>query len=677
MAKQHAAPALLAVGTVFAVCASLLQWPIVPFGLCGYLLLSIAPGAALYRLVSREPGIFEGLLAGVALSPVLTTSAAALAMLAGMPTRAAAAVLVVIAGAVSVAALRRGRPLRPTVPLTRRQALALAAVLLIVAAATAYLPFSREWWRMRSDAWFHGAVFAEIRDFGIPPEDPYYVGFPLQYMWFYHVFVVALNRASGIGPFMIMALINIHALVAYGLATYALSALFRKSFSQNYGSVLTAIFGINAAFWAFIPFKLLRSFTGDVRGMEEVRRIFDLHPFDVHAVREFVTVGQNVAFFLDKFMVATALSLGLALMAVVWYGAILYTGERKIEGLIAACVAAFGVVSFHTALGVPFFGGMAGGLFLAIILGRRIGVDDVKPYAYLLVFLLASGLAATPYLYSVTHAKSGSGAVPLGISADKLVGVVVSCAFVAFAAAFQVKALGAGRTPASKLLFCAALSLLGVALAVQLPVFNNDKLSFLLFYPLAVVGGWSVADLANRAGTPRGRVFRYVLASLLAFAPLNLFQMAGYYNTAPIIHLSEDNKKIAEWIRANTPRESIILDSRPGGFLLVAGPRRYYMANDTYAEQWSYDETEIAKRRRLLKGLFTGDSLDVFTLETLGTMLYDPVLILRRNEGAADRKKFESRPELFSIPYSSGAISIIEVDRKACLEAAQRLRSEQ
>jgi hypothetical protein len=678
MGKRDLLTTLLAAGTLCGACASLLEWPIFPFGICAYLLLSVIPGAALYRLASREPGVVEGLVCGLALSPVLTTSAAALAMLAGVPSRASAALLVVLAGALAIVAFRRSKSSTRPFLLTGRQAFALAALLLLVSAATSYPAFAREWWRVRADAWFHCAVFAQVRDFGIPPEDPYYIGFPLQYMWLYHVFLVVLNRASGVGPFITMALINVQALFAFGLATYALSTLLKKSFMHSYGSVLTAIFGMNAVFWVFLPVKLLRTFAGEVRGADEVRRILSIHPFDATSVREFVIIANNVAWLLDKFMVATALSMGLALMAVAWYGATAYVNQKRPESALAACLAAYGIVCFHTALGVPFFAGIVGGLCLATVFRRRLGIDDARPFVHLLLFLLVSGAAAVPYLYSVTHAKSGPGAIPLALSGIKMFGILVSCALVIFAAAFQAKALVAARTAATRLILCATLALLGVSAVIQLPGPNTgDKVPFLLFYPLAVVAGWSLADFANRARNARGRIVRYVLAGLFAFAPLNVFQIAGYYNTAPIYKLDEDDKKIAAWIRENTTRESIILDSKPGGFLLVAGPRRYYMANEVYAGQWSYDGAEIAKRRRVLDGLFASDSLDVFTLEALGAMPCEPVAILREGTGIVDKSKFEALPRLFEIGYSNGAISIIKIDRNACLELARRKRSEQ
>ena len=66
-----------------AVCA----WrggPIFPFGICGYLLVSLVPGAALYLLLSREPDTLECATMAAALSPVLTTAVAVVGLLAGI-----------------------------------------------------------------------------------------------------------------------------------------------------------------------------------------------------------------------------------------------------------------------------------------------------------------------------------------------------------------------------------------------------------------------------------------------------------------------------------------------------------------------------------------------------------------------------------------------------------------
>jgi hypothetical protein len=657
-----------AVLIVGAAAGALTPWrgaPVFPFGIAGYLIVSLVPGAALYRLFAKRPGGVEEIAAAVALSPVITTTVVTLAMLAGLPGRAAVILVLVFAALLGFFAVP-GAPRGPRM-LAPREALSLTLVILAVAAAISYLPFTREWWRVRSDAWFHGAVIAQIADFGIPPEDPYTAGLPLQYMWFYHVFAYALSKVSGIGPFWVMSLINIHAVVGFALGAFLFSSVFGKTYAHNLAATVTVLFGMNAAVWVFLPLKALRAFTGEVRGMAEIHRIFALHPFDVSSVRRLVQVGFVQEFLLDKFMVATAFSLGLCLMAVLWWSAARYLDGAKREYLALGFFAAFGMVAFHTALGAVAFAGIAGGLILLLALRRRIHVQDTRPVVRFLLAMVVCGICLLPYIYSVTHAKTGDKAIPLGFSLSKMLGIFVSSALVIFLAAFQTRRVLAARDPVHRFLVWSTAAVVAVCAAINLPAANSyDKLPFVFFFPVAVVGGWTIADYAARAATAARRNLRFVIACLLAFGPLNIFMFAGYYHTTPFHPMSDDEKKVGRWIHSATPRESIIIDSNLDCFLLVAGPRRYYLASEGYAEIWGYDPSLIAARKRVKDNVLGPYPLERNTLETLGAMKVPVYVIARKDDSAVDWEKLELYPLLFHRVFSAGPILVFEVDRAAC-----------
>lgn len=643
-----------------------------PFGIFAYLILTLVPGAAALRLATREPGRIEMALAALALSPVLVTALGTVALIAGASVTATATGLVVFSSVLGAVAFSIGKTqfrLRPS--LGRRETLALLAVTVVVCAAISYLPFAREWWRLRSDAWFHGAVVAQIRDFGIPPEDPFNIGLPLQYMWFYHVFIVLVSQTSGIGPFFMMAILNVHALIGLMLSAFLLSTIFRKTFACNYAAVLTVIFGMNAAFWVFLPIKTLRALFGEIRGAEDVSRLLSLHPFEATTARRFVQVGFNQEFMLDKFMVATAFSIGLCLMATLWWAAAEYVAHRRREHLVATFVAATGVVAFHAVLGVVVFGGVAGGLILMLALRRHIRGFSATPVVKLLVALLISGLVLAPYLYSVAHAKTEDRALPLGFSGLKMLGIAVSCALVIFLFAFQIKRMLRLRDAPASFFLCTTASVLAACTVLDLPAANSfDKLPFLPFFPLAVAGGWTIAEFAERAPTARGRLSRYVLACLILFGPLNLLMFAAYYHTPPTHRLNEDEERVATWIRAATPRESIMIDSKRNCFLLVAGPRRYYLASEAFAEVWGYDRAEIERRKALKRDIYSPGPLEPATLETLGRMP-DPVyVIVRSDSDAVGASDLAERSAFLRRVFSSGAVIVFEVVREACLSAA-------
>jgi hypothetical protein len=670
MDRKNVVRAALVVTGALGILAAWFGAPVFPFGLCGYLVLSLVPGAAVYRLASKDPDLLEEATAAVALSPVLTTALATGAMLAGIPTRETATLVLILTCILGLFAFRGFPAVRRS--LDRRQILALAVLLVGVSVATSYLPLTEEWWRLRSDAWFHGAVIAQITDFGIPPEDPYAAGFPLQYMWFYHVYALTLSKASGIEPFTVMALINIPALIGFALAAFLFSSIFRKAFSHNFAATLTALFGMNAAFWLFIPLKLARAFVGEVRWGEEVSRVFALKPFNILSARGFVQLGFVQEFLLDKFMVATAFSVALCLMGVLWWAAAKYVASEKREYLVVSFLSAFGLVAFHTALGTAAFGGVAGGLVLLIVLRRYMQGYTIRPVVTLLVAMMICGILLLPYLYSVAHAKTGDEAFPIGFSGLKLLGILISCALVIFLAAFQFRRIVRSRDPATCFLLCTTAVIVGICAVLKLPAANAyDKFPFLVFFPLAVVGGWTVAEFSERSPSPRTRRLRYILVSLAAFGPLNIFMLAGYYNTTPGRMMDRYEEKVGAWIHAATPRESIMIDTNLNCFLLVAGPRRYYFASEFYAESWGYDRAEIAKRKQIKSDLYSPGPLEPLTLETLGTMPQPVYVIVRKDDDTVDAAKFDQHPSLFRRVFASGPITVFEMDRGACLKAAR------
>ena len=662
--RRYTFPALLAVMTALGLAASSLGAPVFPFGVCAFLILSFVPGAAVYRLAARNPEALEEFTSAVALSPVLTAGAATLLMLAGAGARETASISLLLAFVLGAVALLR--PRTSSCSLNRREGFALAAFLAIVSALIVYLPATSEWWRVRSDGWFHGAVIAQIADYGIPPEDPYAAGFPLQYMWFFHVYAFALSKASGIDPFMVMALINVPSLVGLALGGFLFSSIYRKTFSHNFAAALTVVFGMNAAIWLFLPVKFLQAFSGDVRGFEEVARVFSLRPYDALTVRGFVQLGFIQEWLLDKFMVATAFTVGLTLMAVLWWAAARYVTTERREYLVAAFLSAFGVVAYHTALGMVVFGSVGLGLLAMLALRRRSGGCPARPIFRLLVAMATAGVLLLPYMYSITYAKTGEAAFPLGLSFLKMLGIVVSCALVIFLSAFQWRRSLRDKSPAGRFLVWTTASVIFLCAIVRLPAANAyDKFPFLLFFPLAVLGGWTLAEYAERAAAPRRRTLRYIVACVLAFGPLNVFMFAGYYNTVPVPIMSDDEKKVGEWIRAATPRESVVIDTNLNCFLLISGPRRYYMASELYALGWGYDQTEIGKRVRVIKDLYSPGGLEPETFETVGFLPYPLYILVRTDEPSIDQAKFGENPRLFHRVFSAGPIAVFELDREA------------
>lgn len=640
-------------------------------GIVGYLLLALLPGAGIYLSVARDPRRLELALSALAVSPVLTAVIAIFAMLLGVSVATAGAWLLLLAGVLCAVALLRSPAVASE--LDRSQTALLVGTILLICVVIGYLPMSSDWWRTRADAVFHAAVIAQIRDFGIPPEDPYFIGFPLQYMWFYHVQVILMSEVTRFSPYVVMALLNIQALCTLALAAFLLSNILTKGFRHGYAACLTALFGLNALFWVFLPIKALRAFTGDVRGVSELATLFALRPYDMFTVSKFLYISMNMEFLLDKFMVATATSVGLGLMGTAWYGCSAYIKEGRRGALIVAFFSSVGMMAFHTAIGVLSYGALAGALVLLVLLRSRLQTFRWRRVLTLGACLILAFLVIWPYLHTITQAKRGEQLMPFSLSFFKMVGIFISCGMGIFLSAFQVRQLLRRNDGAGWYVISATLGIILICTVIELPGTNTaNKLPLLVFFPLAVIGGWTLADWASRArGLGRQRA-AFAVGLVLAFAPLNVLALGAYYHTTPDPHRSNPfaamnarEREVAEWVKDNTPRGAIFFDSGDRVFLIANGPRRYYLGNSIYAEGWGYEESEIAKRKAVIDNLYSDKALTPKTLEVLGSLPEDVYVIVRDDESAIHGDKFERQPSLFLKAFVGNGIAVFRINRDA------------
>jgi hypothetical protein len=636
----------------------------------------LLPGAALYWLTGRRTSALESLTGAFVLSPVITCVLCVLFMWAGISVETGVRGIITLAGIAGIAGIvvaDRGRREPGTDQLSRRQWVAAGALILATLVLVGYLPQTSEWWRFRSDAWFHGAVVEQIAGFGLPPTDPFFAGYELQYMWFYHVTVLALSRAASLDPFRVMSFINLQCLAGMFLATLLFAGIFVRSFGRRIGSCILVAFGMNGLVWLFLPLKAIRALTGEVTGAEELGRTFSLSPFDLYTAKTFLTVYYNQEFFLDKFVVMTALGLAFSCMAMFWWACAEYLKSRRPYALIAASLCLVGMLGFHTLFGFVMTAAAGGGLVLSLIFRRR-GVDGyrLRTAVELAIVLAASAAATAPYLYSITRLKEKEYVFPFGFSFEKAAGILITCAAVIVLAAFQRWFFAARDAAARFVQFGLAATVLFCALIV-LPDSNTyDKLPLFVFYPLAVIGGWTLSDMVTRRRSAAARAAAALALSVMFLVPVNAISFAAYFNTHDEPKYTGSEVSAAEWIRDNTARDAVFIDDNEKVFLLLAGPRQYYCGKIAYARQWGYTRLEMAERFHARDTLLGGGDLDLTTLRLMSEAPWALYVIVRGEERAAPA--VSRHPELFRRVYSGGDIALYEVIRGACGRAAGSLK---
>jgi hypothetical protein len=636
------------------------------------------PGLALFLLLDRRLSLLEVLTASLCLSPVITCGIAVLLLLGGAAPDMAAKWVILGAGLAFLAGIAR-RWLGPVGPdgettgLTGRQWAALGVCVLITLVLVGYLPLSREWWRFRADAWFHWAVVAEIADSGLPPEDPYFAGYTLQYMWFYHVLVLVLARAAALDPFWVMTLINLQAVCGLFAATMLLAGVFARDFQRRLWSCLTVVFGLNGLIWLFLPLKIIRAFIGDVRSMDEIARQYSLSPLRIQQAQHFLIVFRNQDFLLDKFIVATAVGTAFSLMAVFWYASSEYLRSRRPSLLVAFALAMIGLIGFHTLFGMVMTVALFGGLGLMMLLRRRIDGYSIRPSLELAGVCAAAIVVTIPYLYAITHLKESEHVFPLDFSIPKVVGIIITCAAVILLASFQ-RAFFRNREMPQRFFQFGILTVAVFCSVIILPASNTfDKLPLFPFYPLAVIGGWSIADVISRRKSFAAKTGTALAMVVLFFGVPNAVSFAAYYATPSKPMYTGDEIGLAAWVRENTTREAVFIDRNDELFLLVAGPRRLYCGRWAYAQQWGYNKVEMSERLHTRDAVVTDRPLDLTALRLLGEAPWELYAVDRRDNATAP-STLSSHPELFEKVFTGTGIDLYRVDTAACSRAADELR---
>ncbi len=632
-----------------------------------WVLLMVVPGACLLRLVDAEKrNALELLLAGFVCSPVLTALVGIAAMFATQSARAASLSAFVVAAVLLAAStfLRRSPIPRPA----RREVLALFIFVAALLLLTATLPFTREWWRIRSDAWFHAAVVAQIRDFGMPPQDPYFLGMPLQYMWFYHALLLTLSQALRVDSFWAMALVNAHAVVALVLAGTYFASVLHTRFLHRFTAMATLVLAFNAAFWIFLPVKLVKAFIGDVRGGEEIARTFALTPLHYDRAYGFMNIYFNQEFFLDKFMVATAFGIALVFMTAGWGAAIdhLRTGSRFSLALLALSIV--GMLGFHSLVGFVFLFGTVGGVVLLHLV--RGHTDDYRPRAALALALTSvlCFLAMTPYLYQVMHAKEREQVFPLDFSFPKIAGILISSALV-IAVALHARTAWRERAASWRFLALSAALVTAFCFSISLPGPNTyDKLGYFVFIPFAVMAGLAIADsIAARAG--RTRVLVAAAWVLLFFVPVNAIAFVSCFGTPDAVEVTPAETRLSEWVRTNTPRNAVFIDDHDRVPLLVTGPRRYYWGTLAYADQWGYPKSEMTRRKRVVEALYSRADIDPGVLDAMRA-LDEPLYVVVRPEHAGCA--VTEYPEWFETVFEDREIALRRFTKQGTTDAGSR-----
>jgi len=596
-------------------------------GILGLLALGFFPGAAIVSWVNPRVGPAARTGLALALSPAIAGSLTALLVGAGTQWSAAYWTLLGISLAVTAAAWARsrgavlggGEPAEAT-----RTALIAAGLAILV---TAPFPIFSEWWRVSSDAWAHAPIVRAFLDEGLPPYDPWYAGFRLGYAWIYHASIAAGSSATGLDPFSCMAVLAVLSFVSVVLS---LVPLLQRMHDRHPGWALAfVVLGFNCLFTLFIPLIAAKALLGQSRGTEELARAFDLLPFNYDTSTVFVRAHGGQSWFLDKFLVATPLSLALAAF-IAWAGCF----WRHLQGSLRTprtatwrdlCLAAHLTLCaavLHPVVGLTL---LVTTLFLgALVLLRFLHGPSVRGSMWSWVIAVVLGfLPAAPFVVGLMGGSGDHSRFPLDLSPQKLWGLFGCLLPGLLVAVWAGPRFGKKETSARIWLWWVAGCAL-VALFVRLPgpssYFTVDKLSYLVWIPLALaVSGW-VGDWFGARSTAAK-----IALALLLFAPVSGF-----------LWISRAVDYRVSWRQPwDIPAHATLRSGLPGNTVLIVPPgdidtsnflrRDLYHVEKPDAMLRGYPVHEMKRREEIVQRLYRAGTLsadDQTHLEKLGRPIF-------------------------------------------------------
>jgi hypothetical protein len=529
--------------------------------------------------------------------------------------------------------------------------------------------FVNDFLLIRSDAWYHASVINEILTRGIPPMEPDLPDTPIRYMWIYHLFIASFKGLSGMSLFRAMSFLNIAGALSLPYLAARVISSFISSKRRIFASTLIVVAGLESASWIVWPVFLIRAFTGEVRGMEEVRRLFQEISFrgqgPLYFLRPFGTWMVNLN---DKFITITpfGFSLDLFLLCFIMFISGSFIRDSKIKALIIFFIISLGTFLFHIITGTALICTLIGaGVLLPVIKMYIAGEKDISLSGIIpAVAAIAAALIGIPYFLSLGGgaAEGGSpfsGIIHIGV---KNMATIILPLLILFCPAWRaIKKVFSANTNEYAIIAAWIVPLLLLNLFVDLPTRNESKLIYPLFLLLGAVVSIEIVDMI--AGSTRRRKIVLIAWILILFLVPPILTFRGFLIAAAddsevlIARYSQykGEKEIYEWVMANTSRNSIIMERNLNHLMPVFAGRRNFAGKSTLWKVLGYDREYVTNQYDLNRDLYACDSIPAGTLDSIrntGLDLYVAVFASDIKECPDLGSRFDEMDGYFELVYS-------------------------
>jgi len=529
---------------------------------------------------------------------------------------------------------------------------------------------------IRSDSWYHAAVVSEVLTRGIPPKEPLLADVSIKYMWFYHLFQALCIRFSGMTLFRAMGFFNIINAFLFPCLLARFTAHFTR---KKYLIVLVALFGIaglDSASWILWPVVLIKAFIGDVTGMAEIRRIIEAITLNgAEVIRFLKPMGTIQVNWSDKFLTITvfnyALNLFLSCLILVLDREFLKSSRWRSGSLLFVII--LGTFLFHVVSGATLLFILFGSTILTYLRFRFIRREkySISEDIVQLIPALVAALIAAYYfmsLTSVSNSASGNKLIDniFHVGFASILTIAVPLMILFFPARAALKKLLSGSDYISKAMIGWILCLIILSIFINIGSVGEKKFIYFLFL---IIGPPIYIQIVEKIRTYSGaRKILLTVAVMILFVVPPLLTFRGFMMDEPRekidtrrYNISDEDKAYFEWMRENTPKNSVIIENNIYHLSPVYASRRNFYSWYGIIRVLDYSGPKMETYRSVQESLFSPDEIQSHTIEIMRNMEQELYIAIWREDIESSpwlAQRYSRKSRWFREVYSSQRVSL-------------------
>ena len=516
----------------------------------------------------------------------------------------------------------------------------------------------------------HSSIANEIIYRGLPPMEPFFVDIPIRSMWFQHLFQAIWKELSGLSIFHSMWLFNLVSAFTFPYLIARITSLFTSKRKYILCAPVFAIAGLDAAGWVLLPLKLTSALFGEVRGMAEIARLFSAANLNSRYVLNLLAAPHTfIMNLLDKYLTIDVhhYSLNLFLLCFILVISIDFQKRAGFKAFANILLVMSGAWMFRIINGVA--------LVLTVILAglitflfNRIKRDQKKPTyrsAIIPAIAVIVGAVGLVYYKRMTGEYTDGLFVPNRLSLN-LTSLITIVSPLIVLLPFSVRALKWIFTSGKKEVDTFAawiLSLFILSVSMDLRGTLENYFIYPLFMLLIIPVSYRII---SRLETVRGtRSIALAVWVVILFLVPPVLTVRGYMLEKPHskhvmrrCQITEDERKIYDWIRDNTGIEAVIVEKNEYNVMPYYAYRRNFYMTSWEILNFGYKGEKVEKYKSIRDEIYADEPISRETIETLRNFEYEIFVVVWGEDliGKPDLNgKFVSRPEWFEKVYENPA----------------------